>query len=105
MNKITNLIFFFFSILPTLILPVVYKKLVENPNTKISGNGGFILTKLEFVGYIIFFSILGYIISLIVSKNNNNIISSTLPPFVVRIIINGGVTIFLIVLIFSNLMK
>ena len=104
MNKITNLIFFFLSILPTIILPIVYSKLVENPNTKISGNGGFILTKFEFVGYIIFFSILGYIISLIVSKNNN-IISSTLPPFVIRTLVNGGITIFLIVLIFSNLVK
>lgn len=103
MNKISNLIFFIFSILPTLILPIVYNKLIENPNTKISGNGGFILTKIEFVYFIIFSSILGYVISLIGSKYNN-LISSSLSPFVVRILLNGIITIFLFVLIFSNLL-
>lgn len=100
MIKKSNLVFIVISLLPIIVLPFIYNKLIPFPNTKISGGNGIVLNKAEFVFVIFLICFVGYIIS--VSASKLSFLSSLFNPVFVRVFVNCLFTIATIVLLFSN---
>ena len=99
-NKINNTILVIISISPFILLCIFYNNIVPLPNTKIIGQYGLVLTKIEFTALVLILSILSYIISGILSKKNT---FTYISEFGIKIISCIIFTIFTILLIYKNI--
>lgn len=100
-KKLPNLTFILISIIPTALLLFLFKNLIPNPQTKISGSNGIVLNKIEFVFAIIVLSFIGYIFAKSISKSNQFLIQ--LNPIIIRLLTNIVFSVLIIMLILSNI--
>lgn len=98
-NK-SNLILTIISIFPFVLSLILFNSLISNPHTKISGNNGIELNKVEFLIVIAILSIVGYMLSGSLSKS---IFFPKMNPIFLRFSVNIAFALLLILLIVSNL--
>ena len=102
MNKGINLVCLVISILPVIVLLFLYNNLGAFMYTKISGPNGLSVSKSNFLFFLIFFSILFYYASILISQRLVNF-STFISQSNLRSLINVLFSILTILLILSNL--
>ena len=102
MNKGINFVCLVISILPVIVLLFLYNNLGALMYTKISGPNGLSVSKSNFLFFTIFFSILFYYASILISQRLINFSSIISQPNL-RSLINVLFSILTILLILSNL--
>lgn len=100
-NNKSNLFLILISLFPILLLLLLFNNLIPNPHTKISGNNGIELNKIEFLFVIIILSFISYVGSISLSKTS--IFLTKFNPTFLRFMVNIAFSILLVFLILSNL--
>ena len=101
MTQKNNGLFIAIALLPIVVIPFIYHQLIPFPNTKISGNYGMVLSKVEFVIVVVLVTLLGYITSTWLALNPN-VLTVFTKPFYIRLIMSSFFTIAALMLLFAN---